>query len=203
MSTVIKSGQTQVNFSQDQTEFFTSFLRKIAPETAEILEATIKDLEQEAKKQWPVRHQSNDRSDDERLAVAQQVKKLQQQGYTRSRARAASNNMLQRGQLNVGQLSDRERQQIREAKSKRSIDRFETTLTISPSGQVDAAVKNTAPYAWAIKMGIDSRTAGGGPIFLPLGTRVSNELLWKPAKKQAKKVASVVADEITKLIDRG
>jgi hypothetical protein len=37
---------------------------------------------------------------------------------------------------------------------------------------------------------------------LPLGSRISNELLWKPAKKEAKKIADVVAEEITKLIDR-
>ena len=111
--------------------------------------------------------------------------------------------MLKRNRLNVRQLSEAERQDLRESKSNRSIDKFKTSITISPSGMVDASVSNMAEYAWAIKMGLDSKTSGGSPIFLPLGSRISNELLWKPAKKQARKIASVVADEITRIIDRG
>lgn len=203
MSKVIKSGSTQITYSQDQTAFFTSFLKKLAPETAQILESTVQDLEAEAKKNWPVRHTSRDRSEEERLAVSQQAKRLQQSGYSRVRARAASENMLKRNRLNVRQLSEAERQDLRESKSKRSIDKFKTSITISPSGMVDASVSNMAEYAWAIKMGLDSKTSGGSPIFLPLGSRISNELLWKPAKKQARKIAAVVADEITRIIDRG
>jgi len=203
MSKVIRTGTTEARFSVNQREFFTAFLRKIAPETADILEATVEDLERDAKKQWPVRMQRRDRSEEERIAVAQQALKLQREGYTRQRAQAAANDMLRRGRLDVTRLTEEQRQELRESRSKRSIDRFETNIRISPSGMVEASVSNTASYAWAIKMGLDSRTAGGGPIFLPLGSRVSNELLWKPAKKQAKKIATVVADEITKKIGEG
>ena len=203
MSKVVKSGTTEIRFSQDQREFFTGFLRKIAPETAEILENTVQEIEADAISQWPVRMQSRDKSKQERIAVAQQALKLERKGYSRRRAKAAANDMLERGSLDVTRLSNEQRQELRESRSKRSIDQFETTIMISPSGMVEATVRNNAPYAWAIKMGIDSKTAGGAPIFLPLGSRVSNELLWKPAKRQAKKIANTVANEITKRIDEG
>ena len=203
MSKVVKSGTTELRFSQDQREFFTGFLRKIAPETAEILEATVDELEADAKSQWPVRMQSKDRSEQERIAVAQQALKLERKGYSRRRAKAAANDMLERGTLDVTRLSNEQRQELRESRSKRSIDQFDTSIRNSPTGMVEATVRNNAPYAWAIKMGIDSKTAGGAPIFLPLGSRVSNELLWKPAKRQAKKIANTVANEITKAISEG
>ena len=201
MSKVVKSGVTQAVYSDDQSEFFTSFLKKVAPETAHILETTVAEIRREAERQWPVR-QSSGRSKDERLAVRRQIAIFQRLGYPRAKATAAANSMLLRGKLNVNLLSEEQRAEQRESTSQHSIDRFRTSIIISPSGDVKASVSNDAPYAWIIKMGIDSRTRGGAPIFLPLGTRVSNELLWKPAKKEAKKIAEVVAEEITKLIDR-
>jgi hypothetical protein len=201
MSKVVKSGVTQAVFSDDQSEFFTSFLRKVAPETAHILETTVAEIRREAERQWPVR-QSSGKSKDERLAVRRQIAIFQRLGYPQAKARAAANSMLLRNELNVTVLSEQQRAEQRESTSQHSIDRFRTNIIISPNGQVTASVSNDAPYAWSIKMGIDSRTRGGSPIFLPLGSRISNELLWKPAKKEAKKIADVVAEEITKLIDR-
>lgn len=61
-------------------------------------------------------------------------------------------------------------------------------------GSVYGFVRNTAEYAWAIRVGKNTR------IDLPLGARVSNELLWKPVKKLADPIAEALANEIMRLI---
>ncbi len=197
---IIKAGKSSVEFDSDPTEFFTSFLQRIAPETAKVLQETTREIEMEAKKNWPVNQST--RNEDRVLALREQRDRLRAQGYSDNRARVAARDMLERGTLDMS-LAQTERREQPESKRPHSVDRFRRTLVIQRNGTVVASVVNDAPYAWAIKMGMDSRTASGSPIILPLGVRVSNELIWKPAKKKTKPVANVIADEITKLIDRG
>lgn len=197
---IVKAGKSSVEFDSDPTEFFTSFLQRIAPETAKVLEETTREIEMEAKKHWPVNQST--RNEDRVLALREQRDRLRAQGYSDNRARVAARDMLERGTLDMS-LAQTERREQPESKRPHSADMFRRTLTIQRNGTVVASVVNDAPYAWAIKMGMDSRTASGSPIILPLGVRVSNELIWKPAKKKVKPVANVIADEITKLIDKG
>lgn len=197
---IVKAGKSSVEFDSDPTEFFTSFLQRIAPETAKVLEETTREIEMEAKKQWPVNQST--KNEDRVLALREQRDRLRAQGYSDARARVAARDMLERGTLDMN-LAQTERREQPESKRSHSVDLFRRTLTIQRNGMVVASVVNDAPYAWAIKMGMDSRTASGSPIILPLGVRVSNELIWKPAKKKVKPVANVIADEITKLIDKG
>tara|TARA_R100001460_G_scaffold3923_1_gene11406 strand:+ start:13906 stop:14475 length:570 start_codon:yes stop_codon:yes gene_type:complete len=189
-----------VEFDSDPTEFFTSFLQRIAPETAKVLEETTREIEMEAKKNWPVNQST--KNEDRVLALREQRDRLRAQGYSDNRARVAARDMLERGTLDMS-LAQTERREQPESKRPHSADMFRRTLVIQRNGTVVASVVNDAPYAWAIKMGMDSRTASGSPIILPLGVRISNELIWKPAKKKTKPVANVIADEITKLIDKG
>lgn len=197
---ILKAGKTRVEFDSDPTEFFTSFLQRVAPETAKVLDETITEIEMEAKKDWPVNQAT--RNEDRVLALREQRDRLRAQGYSDNRARVAARDMLERGTLDMN-LAQIERREQPETTRTHSVDLFRRTLTIQRDGMVVASVINDAPYAWAIKMGIDSRTKSGRPIMLPLGVRISNELIWKPAKKKVKSVANVIADEITKLIDKG
>jgi hypothetical protein len=193
---MIRVGQTSAEFSVSSERLFTSILRRIAPDTADALQDGIEQLEREARRQWPVRKIGRTETDDELLALKEQQDQLRLKGYSARRAKAAARDMLRRGRLDVPRLSEAERAQQRETISKGSIDKFRTSIRIVGTGEVEASITNTAPYAWAIRMGVDSTTAGGAPIFMPLGRRVANELLWKPAKRQADKVAEVVADEL-------
>lgn len=86
---------------------------------------------------------------------------------------------------------------VRQKNSKGSVDDFERGITVT-SDSVSAYVRNTAPYAWAIKMGADSKDRSGTAIMLPLGKRMAQELLWSPAKKQTDKVAEALADDLAK-----
>jgi len=81
------------------------------------------------------------------------------------------------------------------SKSGDSKNKLEQGIILDISdGSVSGFIRNTAEYAWAIKVGVNTK------IDLPLGARVSNELLWKPVKKLADPIAEALANEITKLI---
>lgn len=82
-------------------------------------------------------------------------------------------------------------------RSKDSKGKLERGITLDVSdGSIYGYIRNSAEYAWAIKVGKNTR------INLPLGARVSNELLWKPLRKQADPIAKAVADEIEKQLKR-
>lgn len=76
--------------------------------------------------------------------------------------------------------------------SKNSKSKLGMGVRLSSDGAVIAYIENTAEYAWAIRAGKDSDTS------VPYGKRVSDELLWKPSKKIADKIAKSLADELFK-----
>lgn len=62
--------------------------------------------------------------------------------------------------------------------------------------KVDGSISNLAEYAWAIRAGAESKTS------VRPGKRVADELLYKPAKKAADRIAKKVANELINNIRR-
>ena len=89
----------------------------------------------------------------------------------------------------------RDRWLVREENSKNSRDKLYVELAITPNFELIGIVGNKAEYAWAIKVGKDAQGSR-----LSEGKRLSNELLFKPVKKSSDKIASTLANEITKQI---
>lgn len=81
--------------------------------------------------------------------------------------------------------------------SKNSWNKFERGIRIS-RGNIEVFLKNTAPYSWAIKIGVDATNASGGGIFIPQGKRVAQELMVKPLRKSSKKIAKKLADDLVR-----
>ena len=81
---------------------------------------------------------------------------------------------------------------VRDKKSKRSVDKLEFGVQIQ-GGKIVGSVKNMAPYAYAIKVGVKSDT------YLPLGKRLADELITKPMKKMSKKLNDKLTEEFIKL----
>ena len=81
--------------------------------------------------------------------------------------------------------------------SKRSIDKFKVETQIR-GGEIVVSFINDASYANMIRMGIDSK-GDRSEIFLPLGARVWDNVVFSPVKKAAKRVAEQYADELIKL----
>lgn len=158
MTTTIKSGIAEVKFARDPEDFFTGFLSKVAPQTLAILQDTVRELERDAQRDWPVR----------------------QPKLIWEKKRVVGERPTTQG----------------------SVNKFETGYTVTASNEFVAFVRNAAPYAWAIKMGVESVNKQGQDINLSLGARVANEVMFKPAKKQANRVAEALASDLTDGIKR-
>lgn len=79
---------------------------------------------------------------------------------------------------------------VRQSKYGRSEDskgKHRTGLRVIPPSTIEAFVENTAEYAWAIRVGRDSKTS------IPKGRKIADELLWKPAKKNADRIVMEIA----------
>lgn len=86
---------------------------------------------------------------------------------------------------------------VRQAKygeSQGSKFKHRTGIRIIPPYTIEAFVENTAPYAWAIKVGRDSSTN------IRQGKRLADVVLWSPAKKSVQKVLQQIADATVKRI---
>lgn len=68
-------------------------------------------------------------------------------------------------------------------------------ITISPQKELLIKIGNTAEYAWAIKVGDRSKRTN-----VREGKRLSNELLWKPIRKESTKIAKFIADDTLNLL---
>ncbi len=80
--------------------------------------------------------------------------------------------------------------------SKNSKGKIYTEVIVTTDMQIVARVGNDADYAWAIKVGARTK------IDLPLGRRVSSELLWKPMRKKTNLIINTLADETMKLMTK-
>ncbi len=72
-------------------------------------------------------------------------------------------------------------------KSQGSKDKHITGIRVIPPSSIEAFVTNTAEYAWAIRVGRESKTS------VPKGRKLADELLWKPAKKNADRIVLEIA----------
>lgn len=82
------------------------------------------------------------------------------------------------------------------SKSQNSKGKIYSEVYITPNLEIAARLGNSAPYAWAIRVGVRSETN------LPMKKQISNELLFKPMKKQSDKIAEVLARDTTKLMNK-
>ena len=184
---IVKSGNATIEASPELEEMTNQILRKALPETTKRLEESIERIYNAAKDEWPVRKRIP--LTGRQLAFAKAAQ-LQKRGYDRRAAVAAGFRMLRDGELknrerlgNVSSISQDSRGKLERGK-----------MIDTQSGEIVAFIKNDAPYAWAIKVGVNSDS------ILPLGSRVCNELLWKPLRKDATKITRIIAKELTDII---
>jgi 1,4-alpha-glucan branching enzyme len=80
--------------------------------------------------------------------------------------------------------------------SEESWKKFKRGIRVEPDGSVVVFLKNTAPYSWAIKFGVDPKNKDGRPILQPQGKRAGQELLVKPMRKSARKVIKALSEDL-------
>lgn len=173
-----------IDIDAASSSIFTDILEALPGDTIRILEDTTEEIYKDAYAVWPVQKPvSTGRLTEEgkvRVA-ARNISKTDPNDYSLKRAFAASYKMQRLGTLRPPEF---------QIKSKGSKEKLYTAFVFS-GDSIEAVVGNTAPYAWAIKVGVDT------DLPYSLGTRVSNELLWKPAKRKADSVAEELADAAT------
>jgi hypothetical protein len=184
----VKSGNATVELDPAATKIFTDVIEQAAPNTLRVLTDTIDEIYDDAYRVWPVRQPKSVKDltpDGEVRVVASNIAKTSSK-YNRKRAFAAAFHMQDLGILRVPEYK---------VTSKGSKHKLYTELTIQ-GDDIFARVGNSAEYAWAIKVGVNT------DLPYALGASVSNELLWKPAKRKTNEVVQVLADEMADDIKR-
>ncbi len=182
----IKQGNMSIDIDSTSRDIFLDVLEALPGETVKILEDTTDEIYKDAYAVWPVQKpvSTDSLTEEGKVRVTARNISKRDNDYSLKRAFAASYKMQRLGTLRPPEF---------QIKSKGSKEKLYTGFVFS-QGTLEAVVGNTAPYAWAIKVGVDT------DLPYSLGTRVSNELLWKPAKKKVDSVAEAMADAATDIV---
>ena len=84
--------------------------------------------------------------------------------------------------------------------SRESWKKFRRGAKILPGGQFSVFLRNTAPYSYYIKYGVDSENNRRQDILQPQGRNVARETLIKPHSKTANKVVKALSDDLMKRV---
>ena len=84
---------------------------------------------------------------------------------------------------------------VRKEGSQGSREKIYTEVYVSPTMEMFVVAGNSAPYAWAIKVGVDPQNSR-----LKMDRRLADGLLFAPMKRASNKIARVFADEFTRLM---
>lgn len=178
----IKHGNAAVGVS-DELERMVNNLLDALPKIRAIFEDSVEEIYQDAYRQWPVRT--------ERPRTGAEKKRMTfralERRYGKSEAYAIMNSLEEK-------QSERFRDDEKRVISKRSEDsknKLERGILIDGEDLV-AFVRNTAPYAWAIKTGPHTLNN------LALGSRTSNELLWQPMKRAGDRLVRLMVRDMLK-----
>jgi len=87
----------------------------------------------------------------------------------------------------------RDPEKNRGVQSKGSAKKLTMGIRLNGQGEVVAYLRNSAEYAWAIKVGKKSDTT------IPKGKRLADVLLWRPAKKASTKVVKSLMKEMERI----
>jgi hypothetical protein len=157
-----------------------------APKTKKLIQDEFDRILENARKEWLVRGAKPPTPEQQKTkAIAGMVKSGR---YTKAQAEEIADRMEKDGRFSTKTTFEKSE------KSKDSKGKLKLTVRVNKQFELVASLTNTAPYAWAIKVGENSDTT------LAYGTRIADELLWKPAKKITDKIAESMANEILRTI---
>ena len=167
-------------------EYVDKLLDLAAPKTKKLLQDEFEKILDNARSKWLVRGAKPE--------TKQQVKErtfaamVNTGKYTADAARVIIEKMDIAGKF------DADNSFRKSPKSQDSRGKLRMGIRVNQKFELVAFLANDAPYAWAIKVGANSDTD------MAFGTRIADELMWKPVKKIANKIAKSMADEITRIL---
>jgi len=158
-------------------------LRMVTPNAQKVLQQEFAKIEAAAKSQWLIRGAKKIDAEARKKRALKAMRFVK--GYDKEKAEAIVRSMEEKG------VFDKE---VMQEISKGSKDKIYTGVRVTKNAKVQFVIGNSAEYAWAIKVGVNSDTN------LPRGTRIANELLWKPSKKATDIIVQAIADDLMKSI---
>lgn len=176
----VQSGNVKADI--DGFDFIDQLLKTVAPNAKREIETQLNNILEEARAEWPVRKSIPITEEGKFRATARAMLEDRKDWSGFKQALAAAHNLRDLNRLRLVEVDT--------TKSQDSKGKLKIGIKMDAQGQIVAFIENTAPYAWAIKVGKDTDTT------LPLGARVSNELLFKPMKKASNIVAQKLADDM-------
>lgn len=182
----VRQGNAAVDVSPEMERLVQQLL-DASPLIKHIMENEIQDIYDEAYRQWPVRVDPPRTADQKKEATYFAI--ARSPGKTTGDAIAITEALEDMGRFTTDsepRISKR---------SKDSKNKLQRGLLVERDS-ITAFVRNTSPYAWAIRTGRYTLNN------LAYGTGASNELLWKPVKKAGTKLANDIADEMMKKAKR-
>ena len=176
-----KHGNAAVGVS-DELERLVNQLLDANPIIKRTMADAVEEIYQDAYREWPVRV---DPPKGIKGKMMTEMSRLKKSGKSSSQAYAIAKSMEDRGKFVPGDASEAKVSD----KSQDSKNKLERGVMIDGPDLV-AFVRNTSPYAWAIKTGQYTLND------LAYGTRTSNELLWAPMRKAGDQLVDVLADDL-------
>ena len=183
-----KHGNASVGVS-DELEKLVNHLLDANPIIKRTMSDAVEEIYKEAYREWPVRVEPPKSIKSKMFAEADRLKK---QGKSSKQAFAIAKSLESRGAFSAGDAS----QAKVSPKSQDSRNKLERGIMIDGE-DIIAFVRNTSPYAWAIRTGQYTLND------LSYGTQTSNELLWKPMKKAGNKLVRELAKELINQSKKG
>jgi len=182
----VRQGNAAIDVSPEMERLVQQLL-DASPLIKHIMENEIEDIYEEAYRQWPVRVDPPRTAEQKREATYFAI--LRSPNQTQDDAIAITESLDRKGRFTTdseARISKR---------SKDSKNKLQRGLLVEKDS-ITAFVRNTSPYAWAIKTGRYTLNN------LAYGTGASNELLWKPIQKAGTRLANDIADELMKKAKR-
>ena len=178
----IKQGNAAVGVSDELDRMVNNLLDSL-PKFRKLFEDSVEEIYQDAYRQWPVRT--------ERPRTGEEKKRMTRKALERRYGKEGAFAIMRKLEETQSQRFEDDTSVIVSKKSEDSKNKLERGILIDGEDLV-AFVRNTAPYAWAIKTGAHTLND------LPLGSRTCNELLWAPMKRTGDKLVRLVARDMIK-----
>tara|TARA_R100000951_G_C2623031_1_gene175133 strand:+ start:262 stop:828 length:567 start_codon:yes stop_codon:yes gene_type:complete len=167
-------------------DYVDKLLDLAAPKTKKLLQDEFEKILDNARSKWLVRGAKPETVESMKERTFAAMTKTGK--YTPDAARVIIEKMDMAGKFNADNSFRKS------PKSQDSRGKLRMGVRVNQKFELVAFLANDAPYAWAIKVGENSDTD------MAYGTRIADELMWKPVRKLADKIAKSMADEITKIL---
>jgi len=182
-----KQGNAAVGVS-DELERLVNNLLDANPIIKRTMSDAVEEIYKEAYQEWPVRVEPPKSAEQKKEATFFAI--ANSSGKTKKDAAAIVKSLD-----NKGRFKSDKKAKI-SPKSQDSKNKLERGIMIDGE-DIIAFVRNTSPYAWAIRTGRYTTND------LSYNTRTSNELLWKPMKKAGNKLVRELAKELINQSKKG